>query len=212
MKHKTDQRFRWLFLVYGLINIGFALFRQYPLKSDSLIYFQWASKAAQMNTFFPYPEAIYDPWLASLFHVNIGSLLLRVYNAPVTVHLLNVAMNLMQLYLVYRLTLQFFGRQSAWIVACIYVLYLNNLGFVVLNFSELTFTACCLWSLYFYFQKPTFFTGLWSGLTAGFALGCRPLVVALLLIYGLVWLWHLNNKRYTYHQQLMGIGLGVLLL
>jgi len=211
MKNATDRRFWWLFIIYGLICVCFALFRQYPLKSDSLIYFQWASQAAQMKTFFPYPETVYAPWLSSLFHVNIGSLLLRIYNAPVTVHFLNAVINMTQLYLVYRLTLQFFGKQSAWIVACMYVLYLNNLGFVILNLSELTFTTCCLFSLYFYFQKATFLTGILSGLTAGFAVGCRPLAVALLFIYGLVWLWHLKNKRYTHHQQLIGIGLGVLL-
>jgi len=211
MDTKPTKRFWWLFGVYAVICVGFAVFRQYPLYSDSLIYFTWASQAAQMHTWFPYPETIYDPWLASLFHVNLGALFLRIHNAPVTLHLLNVAANLTQLYLVYRLTLKFFGEQSAWIAAWMYVLYLNSLGLVVLNLSELTFTACTLLCIWFYVQKPAFTWGLLSGLMAGFALGCRPLIVALLLVYGLVWLWTWRYKKRNNYTQLIGIVLGVLL-
>lgn len=211
MENTTDKRFWWLFLIYALVCFSFALFQHYPLKSDSLIYYRWASQTAQMGTFFPYPQSIYEPWLASLFHINLGALFLRIYNEPVTLHLLNAVINLLQLYLIYRLTLQFFGKQSAWIAACMYVLYLNNLGFVVLNFSELTFTACILLSLYFYFQQPNFTRGLAAGLTAGFALGSRPLAIALLFIYGIVWLWKLKNKLPAYHNQLIGIAVGVIM-
>ncbi|WP_428659413.1 ArnT family glycosyltransferase [Runella sp.] len=208
---KSTKSFWWLFGLYAVICVGFAIFRQYPLRSDSLVYFTWASRAAQMRTWFPYPETIYDPWLASLFHVNLGALFLRIYNATVTVHLLNAGINLLQLYLVYRLTLKFFGEQSALTAAWMYVLYLNSLGLVVLNLSELTFTTCTLLSSWFYFQKPNFKWGFLSGLMAGFALGCRPLIVALLLIYGLVWLWNWKFNQRNDYKQLIGIGLGVLL-
>lgn len=211
MDTKSTQRFWWLFGIYAVVCVGFAVFRSYPLHSDSLVYFTWASRAAQMHTWFPYPQTIYDPWLASLFHVNLGAIFLRIYNAPVTLHLLNAAANLIQLYILYRLTLKFFGQQSAWIAVWMYVLYLNTLGLVVLNLSELTFTACTLLCIWFYLQKPTFTWGLLSGLMAGFTLGCRPLIVALLLVYGLVWLWNWRYKNHNHYAQLTGIGLGVLL-
>lgn len=208
---KSTKSFWWLFGLYAVICVGFAIFRRYPLRSDSLVYFTWASRTAQMHTWFPYPETIYDPWLASLFHVNLGALFLRIYNAPLTVHLLNAGINLLQLYLVYRLTLKLFGEQSARIVAWMYVLYLNSLGLVLLNLSELTFTTFTLLSSWFYFQKPNFKWGFLSGLMAGFALGCRPLIVALLLIYGLVWLWNWRFNRQNHYKQLIGISVGVLL-
>lgn len=209
--NKPDKRFWWLFGVYAVVCFGFAIFREYPLRSDSSVYFHWASQTAQMNTWFPYPQAVYDPWIASLFHINVEALLLRIHNAPLTVHLFNAVVNLAQLYLVYRLALKFFGTQSAWVAALMYVFYLNNLGFVVLNFSELTFTTCTLLSVWFYFQKPTWKMGLLSGLMAGFALGCRPLIVAMLLVYGLVWLWNWKFKKQNNYEQLIGIGVGVLL-
>ena len=64
-------------------------------------------------------------------------------------------------------------------------------------------------SLWFYFKNPTFFNGLLSGLMAGLALGARPLMFALVLVYSLIWAWNWFKKQ-PLHGQFVGILIGLL--
>jgi hypothetical protein len=115
-----------------------------------------------------------------------------------------------QLALVYIVTRKIFNNRVAWVAALLYMLYLNNLGLVLLNFTELMFGIFTLLSIFFYISDSTIRNNLLCGVFTGLAIGIRPTGWALVLVFLLLYLIDVL-RRQPAHRRTALIFTGVML-
>lgn len=207
---KESSRFWWLFAAYGLICLCIAIWGQVPWRSDSLNYYRFAQESIALHNWFPHTKSVHYDWIATPLYINILIATLKIFQTPTSLLVLAVGFNLVQLYLIHRLTERFFGAKAAWIAALVYVLYLNNLGLVLLNYTELPFGCFVLLSLYFFTAQPSLAHFYLAGLTAGLALGIRPTMAPLIGIYG-AWIvftfWKAHRYQWITYTGILALGL-----
>ncbi len=206
---KESKRFWRLFAVYGLVCLCVALFSNVSWKSDSMTYYRFAKEALAAGSGFPNANAIYNSCISAPVLINILIITLKIFQTPTSLLVLAVGFNLVQLYLIYRLTERFFGTKAAWIASLLYVLYLNNLGLVLLNYTELPFGCFALASLYFFTAKPRPIHFYLAGITTGLALGIRPTIVPMIGIY-VLWIginfWKNRNFQLLQYGAVLLLG------
>jgi hypothetical protein len=102
------------------------------------------------------------------------------------------------MFFVYKITQKYFDEKTAKLSVVIYILYLNTLGLVLLNYTELFFTSLIISSIYFYSRK-TKTALLMSGLLLGASIAVRPTGWALLICFGLISAFNLlKHKKFDY--------------
>jgi hypothetical protein len=124
---KESYPFWGLFTLYGLVCLIIALSTDVTWKSDSMTYYRFAKEALAASSGFPNADAIYNSRISAPVLINILILILKIFQTPVSLLVLAVVFNLVQLYLIYRLTERFFGTKAAWIASLLYVFYLKQL-------------------------------------------------------------------------------------
>lgn len=130
-------------LCYASIQVLLLFFIDLPFTSDSLAFFVQASNCIAHNTFYPAYHNIHDSYILAPVYINYLSLILRIYNDPLTVRIANIALNLLQVYLVYAVTrLLFQNERQSKIAVVLYMAFLTNLGIIFYNYSELLFGVC----------------------------------------------------------------------
>jgi 4-amino-4-deoxy-L-arabinose transferase-like glycosyltransferase len=118
--------------------------------------------------------------------MNYLILLLTLNNSVSIILYSNILLNVVQLALLFKVTEKIFGRKEATVAAVIYMLYLNNVGLVLLNLTELPFGLFVLVSIYFFISKKAFKNYLLCGVACGLAIGIRPTAWALVLSFFIV--------------------------
>ena len=196
--------------IYVLVQLIYVIFFPVPFIGDSAIYLSFAQAAISEATYYPNPSSIYNAWLAAPVHINLLIVLLKITNAQVIVLLFNILLNTLQLTLLYKITDKLWGRKAADIAGLLYIVYLSNVGLVLLNLTELPFGVLILASFYFYVSSPSMKNGLLCGLMTGLAIGVRPTGWALFLAFLLVYLINIFLHK-QYHIQMAGIVAGMLL-
>ena len=199
-----------LFLVYFVIQIIYVVFYPLPFVSDSALNLSFAQAALREHTYYPNPSSIYDPAIIAPIYINYHVFLLKVFGNTSAILFSNILLNLVQLFLVYKITKKLFSERAAFSAFVIYVLYLNNLGLVLLNLTELPFGVMILSSIYFYISPPTIANGLLCGLTAGVAVGIRPTGWALVLAYLIIYIITIFQSK-ALKSKVITLAIGVLL-
>jgi len=203
------ERYVWIVIaLYTLIQLIYVAFFPLPFISDSSNYLQFAKQAVDENTYYPNPSSIYSKWLVAPVYINYVVGLLRISSNSSIILYFNILLNLLQLFLVYRLTEKLYNSTAAWISVLGYIFYLNNLGLVLMNHTEFMFGIFILGSINFYFSSPLIRNYLLCGLFAGLAIGIRPTGFALLFAYGALYLYDLIFKKYE-HKKIGLIMMGV---
>ena len=110
--------------------------------------------------------------------------------------LFNVLLNLLQLFLLYKLSGKFFNKESASIAVILYIFYFNNMGLVLANYTELLFGVLTLGGLLFYF-KTSGISQFASGLLIGASITVRPLGWALIASIIVYYIYSKIKKRET---------------
>lgn len=171
---------KYIIIFYSTVQLVYIFFFQAPFKSDSFYYYKLA--LSSLNSGFVYPSEIHlheDYIIAPLF-VNIQSFILSVYNSQYTVGLFHLFLNLIQLFILFAITKKYYGEKAAAVFTLMYILYLPNMGFILLNMTELLFGVFVALTLYFLLkEKNSFFTI--SGLFAAASVSVRPLGWALII-------------------------------
>jgi hypothetical protein len=178
-----------LIFLYAVVNLIYAFFFPVPYLSDSQNYLNFATNAIHDAQWYPSINALYNEWIAAPVYVNCLIVLLKIFHTTTAFQVFNAFLNITQLLLMYRLTVRFFGEKSGFIVVLIYILYLNNLGLVLLNYTELLYGVLILGAINLFFQQNKVIFAYFCGLTLGLALGVRPtaysLILGILVLYGI---------------------------
>lgn len=179
----NKKNFLYIIAIYFIIQLVYVLFLPLPFSSDSLRFYELASDCLKYNSFYPGVHNTFDDFIDSPVYVNYLVLLLKIIPAQTIILLMNVVLNLLQLYLVYKIARRLFSSAKyAYTAGLLYILYLTNLGVVLLNVSELLFGICMLGSFYFYLHNKNS-RWFFSGILLGFGIGVRQVGFALLFSY-----------------------------
>jgi len=147
-------------------------------------------------------------WIVAPVYINYTAAILKVLGDPYSILWFNIVLNLTQLALVLLIVRRWYGEVAGYVAAFLYMLYLNNLGLVMQNVTELMFGVFMLASIYYYTGEKKISNAVLCGICTGLALGVRPTAMALVLVYILIYLYDLYTRKYE-HKQIAFILAGV---
>jgi hypothetical protein len=171
-------------LSYAVIQFVYLSFVDLPFTSDSLEYYRLASDCINRDTFYPASHNLHDNYILASTYVNYLSLVLRIYHHPVAVRISNIALNLIQISLIYAVTrLLFRNERQSRIAVLLYAAYLTNIGIIFYNYSEILFGVLLLLCLYLYLLDTATSTSI-SGIVL--ALACNTRLIGLALCFSIL--------------------------
>ena len=179
---------KYIIILYIAIQLLLVLFLPIEYRSDSARYFNLAQECLQANSFYPAPQHLYSYYILAPLFVNILVVLLKISNSIFIISIFNLLLNSLQLFLIYKLSVNIFNRNVAAITVLLYILYLNNLGFIVSNYTELLYGVLVLTALIFYIRKGNL-NGFICGLIIGASISVKPVGFTLLLAFILSYLY-----------------------
>jgi hypothetical protein len=189
--------FKYFLSFYFIIQI-LLLFR-FPIQytSDSGYYFKLAQDCISQRGIYPLPQHLFEDFIVAPLYVNIITLLLAIFNSSLTIGIFNIVLNALQILLLYKVTTKIINEKAARISVLMYILYLNNLGLVLLNLTELLFTVVVSSSIYFYLKRKSW-SWLLSGIFCGVSIAIRPLGWALVMSFLLIIAYKIYKKEVQY--------------
>lgn len=173
-------KIKYIVIFYFLLQIGMILTLDTYYKSDALYYYQLAKECIDQNEFYPAQNHLYEDYIVAPLYINAIILLLKLYDSTVAISLFNLFIILLQIFFLYKITLSLFSETTARLTILIYIIYLNTLGMMIQNYTELFFLLLITCSIYFYYLNKNIYFIL-SGLFIGAAIAVRPIGWALLL-------------------------------
>ena len=190
-------QFKYFLSLYFVIQI-LLLFR-FPVQytSDSGYYFKLAQDCISQRGIYPLPQHLFEDFILAPLYVNITVLLLAIFNSSLTIGIFNIILNALQIFLLYKITTIIIDEKAARISVILYILYLNNLGLVLLNLTELLFTITISSSIYFYLKKIAS-SWLFTGIFCGLSIAIRPLGWALVISFLALIIYKIYKKEVRY--------------
>ncbi len=181
-------------IIYIAIQIIILITVPFHYKSDSLYNYNLAKQCLASHSLYPMPRDIYQDYIIAPLYINLLIIALSVYNSTFTIGLLNIFLNLLQLYFVFELSRKIFNDHAARIAVILYIFYISSIGLILLNLTELSFGCLVLGSIYYYLikSKVSYFI---AGLLAAASIGIRPLGWSLIVIYLSISAYQLFIKR-----------------
>jgi hypothetical protein len=208
---RSARRLKTLFIVSLVLYIGIQVWlvsSPIPFLSDSANYVRYARLALEEHTYYPNPQSLYSAWIVAPVYINYTAVILEVFEDTYAILWFNIVLNLTQLALVVLIVRRWYGDVAGYVAAFLYMLYLNNLGIVMQNVTELMFGVFMLASIYYYTGDKRTSNAILCGLFTGLALGVRPTAMALVLVYILIYLYDVYTRQYE-HKQIVLILAGV---
>lgn len=206
--HLSKKHLLYIIGIYTVIQLVYVFFFPLPFTSDSLRYYNQAQDCLRLGSFYPGSHNRYDAFINAPIYVNYLILILKIFNSPTVVLLSNILLNLLQIYFLYKISKALFNNEMYSIIAVlIYVLYLTNLGAVLLNLTELMFGVFILGSFYFFLKNKNL-DYIISGILLGLAVGVRQIGFALLLSYLTLYFISLKQGKAN-HKKMLFIALSV---
>jgi len=185
MNYHSNKLFLILLAIYIILQIIIVVFNEPHFESDSLYYFQKAEQCVQNNSFYPNNSNLFDDYIVAPIYINYLFIILKIFKSINAILFFNIILNSLNCVLVYSITKKLFENQSALIASILYMLYLNNLGIILMNFNDLLFCTMMLLAIYLLLKDkyiPFFIAGAFVALS----IGIRPigwaLFVAILII------------------------------
>ena len=190
---------KFTILFYVLVHITLTFSIQIEYKSDALYYYKLAQECIQVNEFYPAKKQLYEDYIVAPLYINIIIIILKIYNSAITISLFNLAVVLLQVLLLYKITTIIFSENIARLTIVLFILYLNTLGLMLQNFTELFFLVLITASIYFYMQNRNGHLIL-SGIFLGGAIAVRPAAWALVFAFiSLQILISVKNKKIIFN-------------
>ena len=188
--------FKYILVLYFLIQLS--LLFKFPIHytSDSGYYFKLAQDCISQRGIYPLPQHLFEDFIVAPLYVNIIAFLLIIFNSSLTIGIFNIVLNTLQIFLLYKITALIINKNAALISVLMYILYLNNLGLILLNLTELLFTVIVSGSIYFYFKK-TSWSWFISGIFGGMSIAIRPFGWALVISFLVIIIYEIYKKKYA---------------
>ena len=184
---------KYIIILYVAIQLMLVLLLPIEYRSDSHRYFNLAQDCLQANSFYPASQHLFSYYILAPLFLNILVVLLKISNSIIIISIFNLLLNSLQLFLIYKLSLKIFNKNVAAITVLLYVFYLNNLGFIVSNLTELLFGVLVLAALIFYIRKGNL-NDFICGLFIGASISVKPVGITLLLAFILFFVY--NKIKY----------------
>ena len=148
MNYHSNKLFLILLAIYIILQIIIVVFNEPHFESDSLYYFQKAEQCVQNNSFYPNNSNLFDDYIVAPIYINYLFIILKIFKSINAILFFNIILNSLNCVLVYSITKKLFENQSALIASILYMLYLNNLGIILMNFNDLLFCTMMLLAIY----------------------------------------------------------------
>lgn len=197
---------KYIIILYVTIQLLLVLLFPVEYRSDSARYFNLAQDCLQANSFYPAPQHLYSYYILAPLFMNILVVLLKFSNSIFIISTFNLLLNSLQLFLIYKLSVNIFNRKVAAITVLLYMFYLNNLGFIVSNYTELLYGVLVLTALIFYIRKGNLNYFI-SGLLIGASISVKPIGYTLILAFILFYVYNKIkfNKSYPVSRIIIGV-------
>jgi len=173
---------KYVIILYVTIQLLFVLLLPIEYRSDSHRYFNLAQDCLQANSFYPASQHLFSYYILAPLFLNILVVLLKISNSVFIISIFNLLLNSLQLLLIYKLSVKIFNKNIGTITVLLYIFYLNNLGFIVSNLTELLFGVLVLAALIFYTRKG-YLNLLICGLFIGASICVKPVGYTLFLAF-----------------------------
>jgi hypothetical protein len=115
------------------------------------------------------------------------------FNSSIIIGIFNIVLNSLQIILLYKITDSIINERAAKISVILYILYLNNIGLILLNLTELFFTVTVSAGIYFYLKQKTW-AWILTGIFCGLSIAIRPLGWALVLSLSAILIYKIYKK------------------
>jgi hypothetical protein len=180
---------KYIIILYIIIQLLLVFLLPIEYQSDSHRYFNLAQDCLQVNSFYPASQHLYSYYILAPLFLNILVVLLNISNSVFIISIFNLLLNSLQLFLIYKLSVKIFNKNVAAITVLLYIFYLNNLGFVVSNLTELLFGVLVLAALIFYLRKGSL-NDFMCGLFIGASICVKPVGYTLSLAFILFFIYN----------------------
>lgn len=199
-------KLKYVIILYVTIQLLLVLLFQIEYRSDSAHYFKLAQDCLQANSFYPASQHLFSYYIFAPLFVNILVILLQISNSTFIISIINLLLNSLQLFLIYKLSVNIFNRNVGAITVLLYIFYLNNLGFLVSNLTELLYGVLVLTALIFFIRKGILNIFI-SGLFLGASISVKPVGFTLLLAFILFFVYNKIklNKSYPAFWIIIGV-------
>ncbi len=180
--HFLSLKIKYILLIYVVIQLILIFFTDINYRSDALYYYKLANECIKLNEFYPAEKHLLEDYLVAPLYINILIFLLKINNSTIVISLFNLLVIAATIFFLFKISSKVFTDNAARLTIIIFMLYLNTVGLVLQNYTELLFTLLIVSSVYFS-QTNKKFSLLVSGILLGSAIAVRPLGWALLLSF-----------------------------
>jgi len=191
-------KIKYIILIYVLIQLVLIFTTEITYNSDCQYYYQLAQDCIEQGEFYPAQNHLYEDYIFAPFYINVVIVLLKIYNSPLTISLFNFLIILAQIWVLHKIGVKVFSENVAALSVLLYIFYLNNLGFVLLNYTELLFVLLVSLSIYCFLRNKNYAFVL-SGIALGSSIAVRPtgwvLLVAFIILQ--IYVSYKNRKLAT---------------
>jgi len=199
-------KIKYIVLIYAVIQLILIFTTDISYKSDSLYYYNLAQDCIESNEFYPASAHIYEDYIVAPLYVNVLIIILMIYNSTTLISLFNLALVLLTILNLYKITLRIFSIDAAQLTILYYVFYVNTLGLVLQNYTDLFFLSLVLTSIYLYLQRTNLALFI-SGIFLGASITVRPVGWALLIAFILIhFVAFIKNKSFLLNRKFIYAG------
>ena len=190
-----SSKIKYIILFYVLIQIVVILTIDTNYRSDANYYYKLAQESIEQNAFYPAQPHFYEDYIVAPLYINAIIILLKIFNSTITISLFNLIVILLQIIFLYKIMKQLFSESIARLTILLFIIYLNTLGLMFQNYTELFFLLLITLSIYFYILNKNIYYIL-AGIFMGGAIAVRPMGWALFAAFVSVQLINsIKNKK-----------------
>ena len=175
-------KIKYIILIYGLIQLVLILTIRTEYKSDALYYYKLARECVEQNEFYPAQQHLFEDYIVAPLYINMLIILLKIFNSTITLSFFNLCVILLQILLLYKITSKIFSERIAGLTILLLILYINTVGLMLQNYTELFFLLLITASIYLFMLNKNVLT-IMSGILLGAAIAVRPAGWAFLLAF-----------------------------
>ena len=172
-------KIKFLIIFYIILQLILCFTLKIEYSGDAEYYYKLAKESIDLNEFYPAKKHLYEDYIIAPVYINSIILLLKIHYSPVTINLFNYVIILLQVLVLYKITIKIFSKTTGRVVVLLFIFYMNTVGLMLQNYTELIFLFLLTTSIYlFTLNKISFF--ILSGIFIGLSIGVRPLGWALM--------------------------------
>lgn len=210
--HFFISKIKFIVVIYFVFQLILVLTIHPNYKSDALYYYNLAQECIHINEFYPAKEQINEDYIVAPLYINVVIILLTVHNSTFTISLFNLLLIMIQLLVIYKITSKIFSEYAAKISVLFYILYLNTIGLMLSNYTELFFLLLVSSSVFLFLLKNKW-SYLFSGILLGGAIAVRPAAWALLISFIVLQIYNVyKSKKFSFNYLFLYSGVLVVIL